>query len=270
MFGGFIPAFVGTAILAGVTALVRLRWSRIPVYQRLNQKIGQLKNAPQAARTSFALRLETPDFSDRLAIVGEFLSSELIEAIRTEIAPLVAERSFIPGHKQGGTVAYERLIAHAPVTVGFYHSAEFQTFISRTVGVRVQPTPVCDQSSLSVLVYSRPGDHIGWHYDHNFYQGRHFTVLLIIRNEGADQKQLSHCVLSINRHGKVATIPTPANSLVVFEGARILHMVTPVRENETRIALSMTYCTNDRAWWWQGIARRMKDTAFFGLRALWT
>jgi hypothetical protein len=32
--------------------------------------------------------------------------------------------------------------------------------------VRVQPTPIHDQSSLSVLFYDRPGDHIGRHYDH--------------------------------------------------------------------------------------------------------
>ena len=270
MFGGLVPALLGSATVAGASALVGLRWRRISVYQRLIETIGRFKSEPSVIRTSFGLRPETPDFSDRLATVGEFLSSELIEAIRSEIAPLVAERSFIPGHKQGGTVAYERLIARAPVTVGFYHSAEFQTFISRIVGARVQPTPVWDQSSLSVLVYSRPGDHIGWHYDHNFYQGRHFTVLLIIRNEGAGTQQLSHCVLSINRDGKVAAIPTPANTLVVFEGARILHMVTPVHEKEIRIALSMTYCTDDRARWWQEIARRMKDTAFFGPRALWT
>ena len=44
------------------------------------------------------------------------------------------------------------------------------------------PTPLHDQSSCSVLVYEKPGDHIGWHYDHNFYKGRHFTVLIPIVN----------------------------------------------------------------------------------------
>jgi hypothetical protein len=34
--------------------------------------------------------------------------------------------------------------------------------------------------------------------------------------------------------------------------------------------LSMTYCTDPRAHWWQAWSRRLKDTAFFGLRALWT
>jgi hypothetical protein len=32
----------------------------------------------------------------------------------------------------------------------------------------------------------------------------------------------------------------------------------------------MTFCTDPRSWWWQGLSRRLKDTAFFGIRALWT
>lgn len=270
MFGGFIPALLGTVTVAGIAALVGIRHGRIVVYRSLTEKIAQIQSGLPAVRNAFAFRREIPDFSDRFAVVPDFLPGDLLEAVRTEIGELDAERSFIPGHKQGGTVAYEHLIACAPAAVGFYHNAEFQNFISRMTGCRVRPTPVRDQSSLSVLMYKRPGDHIGWHYDHNFYRGRHFTVLLIIRNEGAGPNQLSHGALVINHHGKAATIPAAANSLVVFEGARILHMVTPVRENETRIVLSMTYCTDDRAWWWQDAARRLKDTAFFGVRAIWT
>jgi hypothetical protein len=48
------------------------------------------------------------------------------------------------------------------------------------------------------------------------------------------------------------------------------HQVTPIREGERRLVLSMTYCTDPRAHWWQAASRRIKDTAFFGIRALWT
>jgi hypothetical protein len=41
-------------------------------------------------------------------------------------------------------------------------------------------------------------------------------------------------------------------------------------ENERRIILSMTYCTDPSASTAQGLARRIKDVAFFGPRALWT
>ena len=64
--------------------------------------------------------------------------------------------------------------------------------------------------------------------------------------------------------------PLGPNTLVVFEGALVHHQVTPILEGERRIILSMTYCTDPRAHWWQAASRRIKDTAFFGIRALWT
>jgi hypothetical protein len=176
----------------------------------------------------------------------------------------------VPAHKQGGTVAYETLIAAAPAIVACYHSAGLRDIVSRLVGTRLRPTPINDQSSLSVLVYNKPGDHIGWHYDHNFYRGRHFTVLLAIHNAGRAAHGLSHAVLNARLPGREIAISTAANTLVVFEGARVRHQVTPIRAGERRLMLSMTYCTDARSYWWQGGSRRLKDTAFFGLRALWT
>ena len=66
------------------------------------------------------------------------------------------------------------------------------------------------------------------------------------------------------------TVSTAPNTLVVFEGARVRHLVTPILAGERRLMLSMTYCTDARSYWWQGLSRRLKDTAFFGIRALWT
>jgi hypothetical protein len=142
--------------------------------------------------------------------------------------------------------------------------------VSRLVGVWVGPTPIHDQSSLSLLFYNKPGDHIGWHYDHNFYRGRHFTLLLALVNNGRAARGLSHAVLKARVGGKEIGISTAPNTLVVFEGALVQHQVTPIQEGERRVILSMTYCTDPRAHWWQAASRRIKDTAFFGIRALWT
>jgi hypothetical protein len=70
--------------------------------------------------------------------------------------------------------------------------------------------------------------------------------------------------------GRETDIPTPPNTLVVFEGARVDHKVTPIAEGERRLVVSMTYCSDPRANIAQGIVRRIKDVAFFGPRALWT
>ncbi|MFM1816194.1 MAG: hypothetical protein RLZ98_2889, partial [Pseudomonadota bacterium] len=158
----------------------------------------------------------------------------------------------------------------APGVVALYQSPDLHRLISRVVGTDVVPTPLHDQSSCSVLFYEQPGDHIGWHYDHNFYRGRHFTALVPIVNRGREPGELSSAQLMAKLDGREEVIDTMPNSLVVFEGACVVHKVTPIRDGERRIILSMTFTENPTNTWLQGAARRIKDTAFFGVRALWT
>lgn len=179
------------------------------------------------------------------------------------------ERSFVPTHKKGGTIAFDTLKAEAPALVASYRTV-FRELASRVTGLALLPTPEHDQSSCSLLRYERPGDHIGWHYDHNFYRGRHFTALYTLLNEGRQAGTLSAARLMVREDGVDVSVPTPPNAFVLFEGARVLHKVTPIAEGERRTVLSMTYCTDPRNSRLQGIARRIKDMAFFGPRALWT
>jgi 2-oxoglutarate-Fe(II)-dependent oxygenase superfamily protein len=108
------------------------------------------------------------------------------------------------------------------------------------------------KSSLSVLFYEKPGDHIGWHFDHNFYRGRHFTILITIANVGRAADGSSHAELKAQIAGQEIAVRTRPNTLVVFEGARVRHKVTPVDAGEQRLVLSMTYCTDPSSRWWQG------------------
>ena len=64
-------------------------------------------------------------------------------------------------------------------------------------------------------------------------------------------------------------IDTSPNVLVIFEGAKVLHRVTPTAEGDLRIMLSMTYCADSTTNPLKEFARRVKDTAFYGIRALW-
>jgi hypothetical protein len=212
-----------------------------------------------------------PSFARRIAAIPEFLPQEQFQDLAREAQALAAvERSYVPTHKQGGTVAYEAVIEHAPAITRFYHSRPLAALIGRIVGVEVAPTPLHDQSSLSILIYDRPGDHIGWHYDYNFYRGRHFTLLLPVANEGRAEGGLSHARLSARLDGVETEIAAAPNTLVVFEGAKVLHKVSPIVAGERRVVISMTLCADASESWLQAIARRVKDTAFFGLRALWT
>jgi hypothetical protein len=256
------------ACAAGGFAYARSR--RVRLYRDLSARVSRVA-AAQPFELGSAPERELPSFADRLAVLPQFLPEDAFARIAGEAAGLVGqERSFIPTHKKGGTVAYESLIAGAPAIVSLYHANAFQATISRLVGVPLVPTPIFDQSSLSLLFYDRPGDHIGWHYDHNFYRGRHFTVLLAIVNTGSAPGGLSHATLRARVGEREIAVATAPDTLVVFEGARVRHVVTPLLDGERRLILSMTYCADPRSTWWQGCSRRLKDTAYFGIRALWT
>jgi hypothetical protein len=210
-----------------------------------------------------------PDFARHLYTLPNALPQAAFAKLTAAIEQFVAtERNYVPTHKKSGTIAYETLCAKAPDVAEFYRSPELHHLVSGIVGVTVGPTPQHDQSSCSVLFYERPGDHIGWHYDHNFYQGRHFTVLLSIINQGANG--LSAARLMAQLGGTEQTIATPPNTLVVFEGAKVLHKVTPINDGERRVMLSMTFSTNNRHSMLQEAMRRVKDFASFGPRALWS
>jgi hypothetical protein len=212
-----------------------------------------------------------PAFDQRFAVIDSILADSKWRAVRREIDKLVdTERSYLPAHKKGGTVAYETLVEKVPDIVTLYRSEDFRELVSQITGVAVAPTPLHDQSSCSVLFYEKPGDHIGWHYDHNFYKGRHFTVLIPVINRDSAGIGLSAARLTAKLGGGDVEVATPPNRMILFEGARVRHKVTPIAEGERRVVWSMTYCADPRNSAWQGVARRVKDTAFFGLRALWT
>src|SRR5262245_23939677 len=147
--------------------------------------------------------LPTGDFQKFVAIVDD---------------RIVTKRVNIVAHKRGATMSYRDVNRYVPEIAGFYRSPELHDEVSRIMRIRVQPTPEHDQSSCSILVYDDSGDRIGWHYDHNFYNGRHFTVLLPMVNEQLlKPRQLSSAQLVVNENGVPRVIPTPPNTLVLFE-----------------------------------------------------
>lgn len=264
-----VIAAVGTLAVGIVVVLLG---RRAQCYRHLAQRVDCLSKQPEELAAVFHQQ-PVPDFSRRLAVVPDLLPQGFIEALRNEaeaLSPASSERSFVPTHKKGGTIAYATIIEEAPLLAAFYHSHVLMSYVSRLVGTPVQPTPLHDQNSLSLLFYDRPGDHIGWHYDHNFYRGRHFTVLLPLLNLGTAEGGLSHAKLQARHDNQPAEVSTRVNTLVVFEGAKVLHRVTPIGDGERRIVMSMTYCADPQHSAVQGGARRIKDIAFFGVRALWT
>lgn len=265
---------IGVCVVVGATAWRSAhRRHRDRMYADLASQRGDIVSQyPVAIADPNRAPVLAANFShDRMVAVSEFVTPEYLQQLRSAAAARLdlVERSYLPGHKKGGTISYESISRHLPGCLAFYHSPEVQQFVSDIVGERVHPTPDQDQSSLSLLCYTEAGDHINWHFDHNFYRGRHFTVLLSLTNAGPHEALSQSRFQRKNAAGEVLSYDTPPNTLVVFEGARVLHRATPTGPGDLRLMLSMTYSADPRISRVKEGIRRVKDTAFYGLRALW-
>ena len=279
-----------TGLAVGTGLFYRYRRKRTALYRELAQRrTGMIRGREiQIAAGDRFAELAEQFTADPIIRVPDFLTPESLTRIREEALGLrpEVERSYIPGHKQGGTVCYEKLHRLAPECMAVYHSQALADWIGRVVGLPVVPTCDHDQSSCSLLCYDRAGDHIGWHYDHNFYRGRHFTVLLSLVNRAGAATAVTAGIgsgssipgeppcpaasLLQRRLGNQAvSLDTAENVLVLFEGARVRHRVTANDPDDLRVVLSMTYCTNPSIAWPKELARRVKEIGFYGLRALW-
>lgn len=201
----------------------------------------------------------------------DFLAPEALRRLRDECLANQgrAERTYLPVHKKGGTLSYEALHRHSPACLAFFHSEALRRWVSDVVGAEVRPCADHDQSACSILYYDQAGDHINWHFDHNFYKGRHFTVLLSLVNRSAQGGPSTSQLQTKDAAGAVTVVDTSENSIVVFEGARVLHRASPAEAGDVRVILSMTFSTDPRVPWLKEAMRRCKDTAYYGLRALW-
>ena len=133
-------------------------------------------------------RLSVEHFrSEHLLRVCNFLEPASLATLRDEALAVSARkiRSYVPTHKKGGTISYEQIHEACPACLAFYHCEEVWRFASQVVGENLRPAGDHDQSAESILYYDETGDHIHWHFDHNFYEGRQFTLLINLVNRSA-------------------------------------------------------------------------------------
>jgi hypothetical protein len=271
-----------TGLGAVILALAALAWHRHHRRRRMlyaslpTQRAALLDPLPPPClRIGSENALQTKFDRQRLVSRAEFLGADSLQRLVEECltARQHAERGLIPGHKKGGTLSYEAIHRYAPNCLSLYHSTALRDWLASVIGAAVRPTADHDQSSCSILYYDEAGDHIGWHFDHNFYRGRHFTVLLSLLNQASPAAAAMDGAVSAGRlqrrvRGRIEVVPTPPNTLVVFEGARVFHRATAIDRNQTRIMLSMTFSTDPTLSPWKEMLRRIKDTAYYGPRVL--
>jgi len=208
---------------------------------------------------------------NELLVADGFLGAEALAPMIAEADRLRAKinRNFVPRIKKGGSVSYFDVMRDAPAILAFYRSPEFITWLS---AITREPLLVCpdnDPHACALYYYTEAGDHIGFHYDTSFYRGKRYTVLL-----GLVEQSSSRLVCEVfkddpTRATETRSVHTVPGTLVMFNGDKLWHAVTPSAAGEDRVVLSMEYVTDQRMSQLNRIVSNVKDAvAYFGIRSL--
>ena len=199
----------------------------------------------------------------------EFLPADTTARLASAVAAVESSvnRNYLPGHKQGGSVGRRVIDQRAPFIAELYRSRALIEMLEAIAGERLQLSPPDDPHAYALYFYTRPGDHIGWHYDTSYYVGRRYTVLFGVVDE-------SSCRLDYELHTRergVAVVPgsiqIPPGGLVFFDGDALRHRITPLKEGETRVSLTFEYVTDARMRRGWRLISNMKDAlGYFGFR----
>jgi alkylated DNA repair dioxygenase AlkB len=208
---------------------------------------------------------------DEFVVMEDFLPSEVLSRWDVELEKLKphVHRNYLPGHKKGGSIAYQTVNALAPSITGVYHSRALLGFLRRVVGAEVDECPPNDPHRCALYVYTEEGDHMGWHYDTSYYKDRRWTVLAGLKDESSS-RLLCH-LHTRNSHREVVTLELQIKPgmLVIFNGDKVYHAVSPLKEGESRYVVSMQYVTNGQMNPFMRFVSNMKDAvAYFGLRGV--
>jgi hypothetical protein len=206
--------------------------------------------------------------------LDRWLPASIVDRIVAEVEPVrpAVHRNYIPRHKKGGSVSYYTLVAEAPTILALYRAPAFIRFLTELTNQALQPCPETDPHSCALYFYTEPGDHIGFHFDTSYYKGGRYTVLV-----GLIERSSSRLVCQLFKNDpsgrpiverRLATHP---GTLVVFNGDKLWHAITPLGDNEERVSLTLEYVTDPSMSPFKRLFSNLKDSfAYFGLKTVFT
>jgi hypothetical protein len=199
------------------------------------------------------------------------LPASLVEGLVAEVERVRPQlhRNYIPRHKKGGSVSAYTLAREAPAITALYRSPSFLGFLARLTGERLQRCPARDPHACALYFYTEPGDHIGFHYDTSYYRGKRYTILVGLI-ERSSSRLVCEPYRSLPGHEPLeVSLRTEPGTLIVFNGDKLWHAITPLGEDEERVSLTLEYVTDPRMPMAKRFVSDMKDAvAYFGFRAV--
>lgn len=206
---------------------------------------------------------------DEFLFLPSFLPERVLGAWTDELAALRprVHRNYVPGHKKGGSVDFATLAALAPSIRAVYASPAFLAFLKELTGAPLGYCPESDLHRCAIYAYTEPGDRIGFHYDRSYYRGSRYTVLIGLHDRSSSRLAYRLYTRAEGRANVDGAVETPPGCLIVFNGDRLWHAVTPLGPGEERFIVTMEYVTDARMSPGLRFVSNMKDAiAYFGFR----
>jgi hypothetical protein len=228
----------------------------------------RLNEARLAALDTISLRREFVS-QGAFLYLSEFLAPEITAQLIAAVAVVepAINRNYLPGHKQGGSVSRHTIDQLAPFIAELYRSPALIGVLEKLAGERLQVSPPDDPHAYALYFYTRPGDHIGWHYDTSYYAGRRYTLLLGVLDQSSCRLDYELRTREPGVRPVAGSVQIPPGGLVFFDGDKLRHRITPLGENEKRVSLTFEYVTDQGMHpWWRLISNLKDAVAYFGLR----
>lgn len=206
---------------------------------------------------------------DEFLVVNDFLSAEIMNQWGEQLQALKPHihRNFIPKHKKGGSVGYDTVSAKAPAMDAVYQSAALLGFLKNITGAEMQECPDSDPHRCALYAYTEEGDHIGWHYDTSYYKDRRWTLLVGVQDNSSSKLVCRLHTRNPGHEPVSISMKIAPGALVLFNGDKVYHAVTPTKAGEERYMVSMQYVTNANMNPFMRFVSNMKDSiAYFGVK----
>ena len=208
---------------------------------------------------------------DEFLFVAEFLPPAAVEQLLGDVGRLEPglNRNYIPRHKKGGSVSHFAIAADGPALLAFYRSDPFRQFLSRLVRADLKLCPDEDPHACALYFYTEAGDHMGHHYDTSYYKGARYTVLVGLVQDSSSRLL---CRLHTRQPGRVPrdlAVATTPGAMVIFNGDKVYHGVSPSQAGDRRVVLTLEYVTSQEMGRLQRAFSNLKDAfAYFGIKSL--
>lgn len=191
---------------------------------------------------------------------GLILNKEIQKRVNVSTFPETIFNCALP-NKKGVTISTNNIVKYSPNIINFYKN-DLCKLVSKNLKLNLFPTDLNLPTSCVLLIYENEGDWINWHYDHNYYNGRFFTLLIPITNNiTCTEFQFK------NDNNEIKSINLTNNNSICFEGNYLYHRASKLCKNEKRVVLSCQYVTNNKISFLNKIRLKIKDFAYIGKQA---